>query len=165
MHTIQLQRNSKQGIIQTIYRLITPRSWVTSLLKIGKNTYFGWLVIPNNSIEVTLFFLFFFTSSLSFVGSPCSLRARFSPGFQYVVPLSSRKGKGEERHIWHNMHQHAIYMTTWLYTRTHTDIYIYIIIYYVYSGPEIDRNGFQYIFSGDLLFYLFWGLYKVKHAI
>ena len=28
-----------------------------------------------------------------------------------------------------------------------------------YSGPPIDRNGFHYILSRDLLFYLFGGLY------
>lgn len=28
-----------------------------------------------------------------------------------------------------------------------------------YSGPPIDRNGFHYILSQDLLFYLFGGLY------
>ena len=30
-----------------------------------------------------------------------------------------------------------------------------------YSGPQMDRSGFQYIFSGDLLLYLFGGLYTL----
>ena len=33
------------------------------------------------------------------------------------------------------------------------------LILLLYSGPQRDRNGVQYIFRGDLLFYLFGGLY------
>ena len=29
-----------------------------------------------------------------------------------------------------------------------------------FRGPQINRNGFQYILSGDLLVYLSGGLYK-----
>ena len=32
----------------------------------------------------------------------------------------------------------------------------------IYSGPQIDRNAFRYILSGNLLFYLFAGLYIVR---
>lgn len=31
-----------------------------------------------------------------------------------------------------------------------------------YSCPQIDRNGFRYMFSGDLLFLLIGGLYKAS---
>ena len=34
-------------------------------------------------------------------------------------------------------------------------------IYKIDSDPQIDRNGFQYIISGDLLLYLFGGLYII----
>ena len=38
-------------------------------------------------------------------------------------------------------------------------------VWYSDPGPHIDRDGFQYMFSGDLLlFYLFWGQYMFRQS-
>ena len=39
-----------------------------------------------------------------------------------------------------------------------------VIDEFMSSGPQIDRNDFQSILKGLLLFYLFGGLYKPSHC-
>ena len=65
----------------------------------------------------------------------------------------------------------------YIYTVLKKNIYSILYIYYtwpdgifspsersIFSGPQIDRNRVQTMFSGDLLFYPFGGVYIIVHG-